>query len=313
MAAHTRYSDNDKATRMMDDARPDDNVSAQKRVAIGLSPKRPTAREDVRRPPDGGEEQPRAAGWFPLEWLLALLVVTLAGATLLLLAARLAGAPTQWSYIASALDRTAGQSPATTVAESPFTVDGYRELVAGGFGPDDYHFAAVDRPEQVRMETLPDAGLFRMQVHPGYMAWITPGSACLAPHRFEADATVLQESADGYAGLVGRVVDSHNFYLFAVDGGQRYQVMLQRDGKWSTLRSWTPSARINPAGRSNLLALEDDGQHLRFMVNGADLFATEIVRLPAGHAGLAAGAQDRRSTVDVDWFALYDRPCRAAP
>ena len=287
--------------------------SARKRLEIGLSAKRPTAREDLQRPPDSRAERTRDEGRFPLEWLLALLMMTLFGATLLLLAARLAGAPTQWSYVTALLGGSGSPAPTTGMDESPFTVDGYRQLVAGGFGVDDYHFAPVDRPEQVRMETLPDEGLFRIQVQSGYTAWITPGSACLAPHRLEAHATVRREATDGYAGLVGRVVDSHNFYLFAVDGEQRYQVMLQRDGNWTTLRGWTPSALINPAGAANLLALDDDGQSMRFMVNGSELFATDIVRLPAGHAGLAAGAQSRTATIDFDWFGLYDRPCRAAP
>ncbi|MCB0132430.1 MAG: hypothetical protein KDD78_16325, partial [Caldilineaceae bacterium] len=133
-----------------------------------------------------------------------------------------------------------------------------------------------------------------------------------APLRLQATVVVNAATPTGYAGLVGRLNDGRNFYLFAVDGQGRYQVQLQRDGLWSTLRPWTSAAAIQPAGIANHLRLDDDGRTVTFAVNDTILFSTDIVRLPAGSAGVAGGAQAQPAQVDFSQFTLYDLPCRGS-
>jgi hypothetical protein len=68
----------------------------------------------------------------------------------------------------------------------------------------------------------------------------------------------------------------------------------------------TAIGAINRAGGANQLAVEDDGERLRFYVNGALMSEIAAPVLPAGRPGIAAIATGPDGgTVDFDWIALY--------
>ena len=67
---------------------------------------------------------------------------------------------------------------------------------------------------------------------------------------------------------------------------------------------------MQTAGVANTLVVDDDGATLRFGANDAELFSTNLIRLPAGQVGIAGGARDQDAVVDFDNFALFDVPCR---
>lgn len=282
-----------------------EDLRARKRVEIGLSPARPTALENPQRPPDDKQSD------MPLRWLLATVFGLMIVATTLLIFAQVLGAPTSWSQISSPWRglslRPAGVVPADVVAPQ-----GFRTVAVSDFSTATGVLVDDEVPGRYSMGVVPDEGVFRFRAAPNQLVWTSPGAACLAPLRLQTSATVNPATADGYAGLVARINDPYNFYLFAVDGAGAYQVLLQRDGMWHTLQPWTTSSVLQPAGTANTLVVDDDGATLRFGANGAELFSTSLVRLPPGQVGIAGGARGANAVVDVDNFALFDKPCRGS-
>lgn len=274
---------------------------AQKRVAIGLSPQRPTAKSTVARPPSHESIVGTLAVWLALA-LLALLL-----ATGLLAVARLAGAPTDWPTVRATL---AGWLTAETAGTPDDLADGYRLLIASDFDRAPAVLAAADLPGHSVIGQVTDAGLYRMRVWPESLAWSTLGRICLAPYRLDAQATVAEAAPDGYVAMLGRFQDERNFYLFSVDGAGRYQVSVQLDGVWRVLQPWTADDAILTAGQANVLRLEDDGFRQLFFVNDAPLLQVNAAQLPAGNTGIAGGGLGAIVELDVNWLRFYDLPCR---
>jgi hypothetical protein len=99
------------------------------------------------------------------------------------------------------------------------------------------------------------------------------------------------ESAAASAfGIVFHYVDVENYYVFAVDGSQRYSIWVREQGNWRELRaaneSWTFSESIAPLGSQNELRVMIHGDHLIGSINGetvADVFDTTLTE---GQVGL---------------------------
>ena len=122
---------------------------------------------------------------------------------------------------------------------------------------------------------------------------------------------VAQETQRGYAGFLNRFYDNANYMLFAVDGEGRFNVMRQQNGIWNTLQPWTDSGAIQLAGEHNVLALEDDGQRIRFWCN--DVLLLEMLadpNTPLSDVALIAGSKTSSSSdvaeINYHWLKLYE-------
>lgn len=282
-------------------ALPVDERQAQKRVAIGLSPRRPTARRTVQRPPRGA-----FTAWQ--QWILVGLVAALLLTTLLLVLAKASGAPTAWPQVrrqlaALLLGRPLPGAPAL-FAPSP----DYGLRLDASFTTKTGLLACNQQAGQWATDVIPERGVYLFQLWPGRVAWSTLALEDLTTYWLEASFTIVDLMPEGYTGFLGRYQDAENFYLFVIDGAARYQVLLWQGGVLTMLQPWTPAAMINPAGYENLLALEDDGQALRFYANDQLLFTVETPVLPLKSAGLVGGAGERTmAEITVDWLRLYER------
>lgn len=294
------------------------DVRAQKRQAIGLAPHRPTARAAVQHPPG----LRRAGADTPGSCFVAGLV-GVALATALLVAAMALGSPTSWKAVRAEWQRWAQEveAPGSAAATSATSATSATPAVeaAAGAGPAMLYLATefdgspvlAEQDASGRFVTgqVADAGVYRMRIWPGNLAWSLPLRTCFGPYRLEAEGGLAAETPDGYAGLVGRFVDERNFYLFALDGTGRARVLLQKAGEWRVLQDWAQTPGAGPAGSPNRLALEDDGLALAFAVNGVELFRSDDLALPAGAAGLAAGAGAAVAQVDFDRLRLDSLDC----
>ena len=271
---------------------------ARKRVAIGLTPRRPTARTVIQRPPVTG-----LARWQ--QWLITALVLALMGATGLLILAKASGASTAWPQVRSQLATLlSGQPSSVTTLSSP--APGYPLRLEESFAQTTDAIATSEQAGQWTAEILPAQGVYRFQLWPGRVAWSTLALEDLASYWLEASFTVADVMPEGYTGFLARYQDTQNFYLLAINGTAHYQVLLWQAGQLNTLQSWTPSAAINPAGYENVLAVEDDGQVLRFYANKQILFTVPQPQLAVGATGLVGGAGDRTmAEIEVDWLRLY--------
>ena len=133
------------------------------------------------------------------------------------------------------------------------------------------------------------------------------GNGPIDTHRFQTSATVAARTPWGYVGIVDHYQNQSGFYIFVVDGQGRFQVLLDKDSALTALQPWTKADYLNPAGTANVLAVEDDGQTLRFYGNNMLLYEIKQIDLPAGDVGLVGGAQERGAAeVQFDWLQLYD-------
>jgi hypothetical protein len=179
----------------------------------------------------------------------------------------------------------------------------YRRLIALDFSGTGAAGAVGLAEEELRgqynLYADPQDGAYHMQVWPGNLAWSVLGKICLGPYRLETNATIGANSPDGYAGLMGRFQNARNFYLFAVNGEGAFRVSLLQDGEWRSIQPWTPSPAVHEAGKSNALALTDDGRTLVFYSNDTPLYTLDALDLPAGNVGLAAGATTTPTAVSA--------------
>lgn len=269
---------------------------ARKRAAIGLAPQRPTAKDAPQRPP--GADDPRGCLWSAVLALVSLVVVTS-----LLVAARVIDAPTTWPAVRNQL---AGWLGVPAMAEDPAAL---RLLRADEFSHPDSLLQPNIQAEQWSLQVAADAGAYQMRVYPSHLAWSTVGVAELHDFYIEAGFTVADVTPAGFAGLVARYRDRDNFYLFAVDGMGQFQVQLLEQGTLQALTPWLPDMAVNPAGEANILALEDDGELVRFFVNGLLFFVLAEPTLPPGDVGVfGAAPAESFGEIDVDWLHLYALP-----
>jgi hypothetical protein len=239
-----------------------------------------------------------------------LLVAALIMSTSLLVVARLVDSPTDWATVRENL---AGWLPGIGFggqdSEATSTAPGggiYRLIIDEEFKTDDGILRANMQDGQWSLAALPDEGVYHMQLAPNRLAWSTIGGDALEDFSLEASITIADVNPAGYAGLIGRYHDSNNFYLFAVDGQGRWQVQLLQDGELLPLGPWQTLDWLNPAGESNLLALEDDGQIVRLYFNGEVIYELVDSALSPGDAGVFGAAPvDTVAQIDVDWLRLY--------
>lgn len=274
-----------------------------------MGPPRDTAPQTYLRPPDAASRAAR--------WLLVTCVALLGVAVLLLLLAPLLGpnstlagpfanlfgtrVSVQTGVVPTvAAPANAEATPATYLAVLP----GYQLWLNDDFNAPSALTQQQAEPGQVASSVLVDRGVYRMQTPSGQLGWTLFDLAQTTSYHLETSAAVDAAFPGGAAGVIARFRGTGNFYLLSVDGSGASTVQLWLDGTPYTVQSST--AVTYGAGQPNRLAVEDDGQRLRFYAN--QVLVAEVVepQLPFGRPGIAviaAGLQD--AVVDYDWIAIY--------
>jgi hypothetical protein len=273
------------------------DARARKRIEVGLSPRRPTAKTALQRPPD--------VQTLPLPpWVLALVLLVVLLLTAALLAANLTGwSPAWWTAATAPLTRSGATE---ALPADPLTPDAATLVLSDDFSQPTSTLLQSEQRQEWRTELLPAESIYRIQVWPGHLAWSLIGLDAVERYRLQTDTLVTTTAPDGYAGLVARYQDARHFYLFAVDGHGRYLVQLQDGDQMITVQPWTPVPYLNSAGSSNLLAIEDTGIALRFYGNGMLLYELADPAYTPGLIGLAGGSAGQDvAELHFDWLQLY--------
>ena len=295
MATSTRPTDSESPP--YEDAFGAQELSARKRVEVGLSPHRPTAKAAPQRPP---RTDSFAA---PPAMLPAFLAMILLATVFLVLANMWDWFPAWWHAPTIVADSV---RTVTAPIGEPAQIAGYQLALSDDFSKAETVLAEGNQAGKWRIEHQPTAASYRMEVWPNRVVWSLLNLPDIEPHRTQASVKVATHTPWGYAGLVNRYVDENNFYLFVVDGKGRYRVQLQENGVLTTLKPWTAADFLNLAGSTNTLTVDDDGGVQRFYGNNMLLYEAPA-RLPAGDAGLAGGAQqDGAAEISFDWMQLFD-------
>lgn len=254
---------------------------ARKREAIGLAPRRPTARAIINSPPE-------ARGRRPLVLGAVVVLVVIASVLILRRESTFEGVP------------FAGQ---TLLAPAEGGLIAHDDFA-------DPHFSLPIR-SNAESDQRYVGDLYQIRIlRPGGLTLATLGLPNLGAYRLEADLRLATqgELAWGYGGLVVRFQNEESFYLFVVDGQGEYQVQLKEEGSWRTVQPWTMTAALS-SGSQNVLSLEDDGAELRLYINAIQVFTVPNPQLPVGDVGLAVGARSQGLAQGLfDWVALYEIP-----
>ena len=254
---------------------------ARKREAIGLAPRRPTAKAVVNSPPEARRGIPFIA--------LAIVVLAAVAAGLVI-----------WR----ASNITEGSFGGRTLAPPA-----EERLIAR----DDFADPQFKLPIRANAESEQRyvGDLYQIRIlRPGGRAWATLGQLNLGAYRLAADLRLaLQEELSwGYGGLIVRFQNQENFYLFVVDGQGEYQIQLIENGAWRTIQPWTHTPALS-SGSQNLLSVADDGVELSFFINAIYVTTVPNPRLPVGDVGLVVGARSQGQAQGLfDWVALYEIP-----
>lgn len=124
----------------------------------------------------------------------------------------------------------------------------------------------------------------------------------------EADIAFVQAPEASIAGLVFRLQDADNFYLYALDATGSYSLQKKVDGQWIDLIPWTESDLIETGeGAINRVGVLAEGDHLALILNGDLVGEVDDTDLAEGIMAIAAGTGAVAGVeVSFDNFALWD-------
>jgi hypothetical protein len=91
-------------------------------------------------------------------------------------------------------------------------------------------------------------------------------------------------------GLLTRVQDGENYYLFALDCDGHYRVAVVVAGAVTVLQDWTPAEAIRPMAQGNVLGARAQGNTLEFFVNNQSLLTLTDNVFDEGGVGVYAGS-----------------------
>lgn len=107
----------------------------------------------------------------------------------------------------------------------------------------------------------------------------------------EVDVEFGAAPGDMQAGLIFRLVDSDNFYLFSVSPQGTYSLWKKAAGEWTALLQWTPSEALERGeGAHNRLGVLAEGATISLWANETILASVEDDTLAEGVLALAVGS-----------------------
>jgi TolB-like protein len=120
---------------------------------------------------------------------------------------------------------------------------------------------------------------------------------------FRADARWLEGSAESGYGLVFRVKDFNNHYLYIITKSGYYRFGYYKDGKWTTLIDWTKSRYINPQGK-NIMRAESVGGTHKLYINDNFVNECEDETYSKGRVGFFCAAGISAAFDNAELFKL---------
>ena len=134
-------------------------------------------------------------------------------------------------------------------------------------------------------------GKYVITVHnANYLAW-TYANQFYSDFVIEVEAAKVSGPNDGEYGILFRIVDKSNYYIFKVNATGSYLVSAFVNGEWVTLSSWTKNSAIKTGTATNKLAVVAQGETLSFYVNGVKIYELTDSTLAEGDIALVAGTQ----------------------
>lgn len=111
-------------------------------------------------------------------------------------------------------------------------------------------------------------------------------------------------------GLVYRLQDSANYYVFLVDCDRQFRVLRVTAGVLDSLNEWTRETAIDGGtNAANLLGVRGQGARFDFFVNDEHIFTVDDDHFGGGRFGMWVGSGATTNfTVQFDDFSIYALP-----
>ena len=121
-----------------------------------------------------------------------------------------------------------------------------------------------------------------------FIYWTYPSVTPVTDFILSVDAQQIEGPQNGQYGLVFRLLDEYNYYLFMNDQDKNYSFQLYNEGEWFTLTYGKISPAVLQNGENRVTVI-GEGFNFRFYIN--DIFINEETdhTLPSGKFGIAIG------------------------
>ena len=143
----------------------------------------------------------------------------------------------------------------------------------------------------------------------GFIWWSYPAVSDVNDFYLSVDAQQISGPTTAQMGLLLRLFDNSNFYLFKIDNNQRYTFELSSGDGWTTLLDWTNSPALKP-DEVNHLTVFAEGNYFAFFVNGSLVAELTDDHLAGGKGGVAIGLDNAgdQAVFEFDNFVLRAPP-----
>lgn len=121
-----------------------------------------------------------------------------------------------------------------------------------------------------------------------FIYWTYPSVTPTTDFNLSVDARELNGPQNGQYGLVFRLLDENNYYLFLIDQFKNYSFELYNEGEWFTITYGT----ISPAilhDEENRIVVIGEGPNFRFYINNMFISEESDHMLTSGKCGIAIG------------------------
>ncbi|MBC8496449.1 MAG: protein kinase, partial [Chloroflexi bacterium] len=146
----------------------------------------------------------------------------------------------------------------------------------------------VDDDEFARCDWSITDGKYRWdaEAHQGFNWHVWPDAREASDLNLTVDARQISGPEDALYGVVFRMSDSDNFYLFGLSNYQSFTFRRKYEGEWEILIDWTENTNIRP-GKANQITIVAMGSHFTFLINDQLVAEADDDVMFFGKAGLS--------------------------
>jgi hypothetical protein len=125
----------------------------------------------------------------------------------------------------------------------------------------------------------------------GFVWWNHPTIPRVTDFHLAVDSRQINGPASSYVGLVLRLDESGNYYLFSLNNTGEYSFDEYYNAQWLSLIRWTTSPAIRVDG-TNHVEVVAEAARFSFFVNGEWVEDYEDPAIPSGYSGLLVGMDE---------------------
>ncbi len=201
-------------------------------------------------------------------------------------------------------------SPTPTIRPGLPAVENWQELFASDFISSDMYYWLTGHFED--QYSIMDIDILNGKYHwdatakRGFVRWAYPEIDPVVDFYLSVECQQMNLAIEGACGLVFRLVDSADYYMFVVDAvSAGYYVNMQNQGEWISLISLTTNDALLP-DLPNEISVLGQGNHFTFYINGTAVDEIQDDAFESGYAGVIIELfeSDTHSVFEFDNFRL---------